>query len=59
MDSRAVGEINKPESEQQKSDSGARQPPQAKLPVLPLASELPSWDLTPADTLVVRRRPAK
>jgi hypothetical protein len=26
---------------------------------LPLAIELPSWDLLPSDTLLVRRRPAK
>jgi hypothetical protein len=28
------------------------------VPQLPLAKELPPWDLVPPDTLLVRRRPA-
>lgn len=59
MDTRPVGEISNPEPEEQKTRSGSEQPLQAMLAELPLASELPSWDLTPADTLVVRRRPPK
>jgi hypothetical protein len=31
---------------------------QAGLPESPLASQLPSWDLLPGHTLLVRRRPA-
>jgi hypothetical protein len=42
------------------SSSGptAAQPAQASTPDSPLASQLPSWDLLPAHTLLVRRRPA-
>lgn len=28
-------------------------------PELPIAKELPPWDLTPSDLLLVRRRPVK
>lgn len=35
-------------------------PPNAQgLGDSPLALELPSWDLVPADTLLIRRRPHK
>lgn len=36
----------------------AAQPAQASTPDSPLASQLPSWDLLPAHTLLIRRRPA-
>jgi len=32
--------------------------PAASPTSLPLATELPNWDLLPSDTLLVRRRPA-
>lgn len=35
-------------------------PPQPQEPTLmPIAQDLPAWDLVPADTLIVRRRPVK
>lgn len=38
----------------------AQEPPQTKnTPELPLAKELPPWDLVPSDLLLVRRRPVK
>ena len=34
--------------------------PQTKTaPELPIAKELPPWDLVPSDLLLVRRRPVK
>lgn len=27
--------------------------------LMPIARDLPAWDLVPADTLIVRRRPVK
>lgn len=33
-------------------------PQTSSTPQLPLAKELPAWDLVPADMLLVRRRPA-
>jgi len=37
-----------------------RPEPQTKTrPELPLAKELPPWDLIPSDLLLVRRRPVK
>ncbi|MBV9493744.1 MAG: hypothetical protein JOZ54_05830 [Acidobacteria bacterium] len=36
------------------------QPPTAgPAPELPIAKELPPWDLLPSDLLLVRRRPGK
>jgi hypothetical protein len=36
------------------------QPPQSNpAPELPIAKELPAWDLVPSDLLLVRRRPVK
>lgn len=32
-------------------------PPSNAAPELPLAKELPPWDLVPSDLLLVRRRP--
>ena len=42
-------------SEQQQTPTAA---PIVSTQQLPLATELPPWDLVPADTLLVRRRPA-
>jgi len=36
-----------------------QEPPQKPAPELPLAKELPPWDLVPSDLLLVRRRPVK
>ena len=38
--------------------AGATTSAQDRLPESPLASQLPNWDLLPAHTLLVRRRPA-
>lgn len=34
-------------------------PPTSTAPELPLAKELPPWDLVPSDLLLVRRRPVR
>lgn len=44
----------------QPSSPGASKPAQVQsAPELPLANQLPSWDLVPNDLLLVRRRPAR
>ena len=50
-----------PSDTQQKQESGpdAPRPEHQKGVDLPLAVELPNWDLVPPDTLLVRRRPVK
>lgn len=50
--SRGSGASTEPEASQ-------AVPLESQLATLPIASELPAWDLLPADTLLVRRRPAK
>ena len=59
MDSRPTGGSNNLDSEQKQPQSNKDQRAPTKQPDLPIASQLPAWDLTPADTLLVRRRPAK
>lgn len=44
----------------QPSTAGPGKPAQTQsAPELPLANQLPAWDLVPNDLLLVRRRPAR
>lgn len=60
MGSRPILGGNTPDDEQRReTDAASAQAAQPKSPDLPLAIELPNWDLVPPDTLLVRRRTAK
>jgi hypothetical protein len=57
MGSRPILGANTPEKQPQ-SSSGTAGSIAAAATALPLATELPPWDLLPSDSLLVRRRPA-
>lgn len=59
MTDRPILGVDKPESQPQKANPQAAQTTTGRQDDLPLAKELPVWDLLPSDTLLVRRRPAK
>lgn len=59
MSTRTILGFNSSETSQQQSNATESQPVQPKATDMPLAVELPNWDLVPSDALLVRRRPAK
>ena len=59
MSTRPILGVNTPESQQTEASAAGTQPVHPKDSDLPLAVELPNWDLVPPDTLLVRRRPVK
>jgi len=59
MSDRPILGVDKPEAQPKQGSAATAQASPASRNELPLASELPSWDLLPSDTLLVRRRPAK
>jgi hypothetical protein len=60
MSDRPILGVEKPGSLSQQVDQKiTAQTPVGSSSDLPLATELPGWDLVPSDTLLVRRRPVK
>lgn len=53
-----LGADEQPQDQLSAVGSGSQAPTQ-RAPELPLASQLPPWDLVPSDLLLVRRRPAR
>lgn len=51
--------INQPPSEQEKAALPREESVVQKAGDSPLATQLPAWDLLPAHTLLIRRRPLK
>ena len=56
METRSVPAVPAGGTQQSSDTAGGVQPSTPKTPALPLASELPAWDLLPTDILLVRRR---
>ena len=59
MSERPILGVEKPELQPLQGIHPAVQAVAKAADDLPLASELPDWDLLPSDALLVRKRPAK